>query len=248
MNEGLKRANRVTALWEGEGIAVGTFYKTKEKLTQVRSDDVALSNAGFTMPETVLDTDGTTLIEATGNDKLQAFRDFLQANAAIFGVYFDPVDRRVEKYPGKYDEETFSRIASDVLGSRLDGIVESMQGQIDKLIEQEVIPFSELSYSMGEPSIVINELYKDESLKYADAVYPVTFTLGEKGIAMDIKVSLVSGQLKKPRELVDGVSMTMTGLKNMLIEGEILPKPVPKKAKVVEEVENIEETAEYVEE
>ena len=35
----LTRSNRITAYWQGEGIAVGVFYKTHTKIKEVHSND-----------------------------------------------------------------------------------------------------------------------------------------------------------------------------------------------------------------
>ena len=43
----LKRANKITAYWEGEGVAVGVFYKTHDKITTVKSTDDVVIGSGF---------------------------------------------------------------------------------------------------------------------------------------------------------------------------------------------------------
>jgi hypothetical protein len=49
-------------------------------------------------------------------------------------------------------------------------------------------------------------------------------------------VDLVSGQLKKPRNMGD-VVITMTGIKNFLVEQGVLPKVEPKTKKSAEDAE-----------
>ena len=48
--------------------------------------------------------------------------------------------------------------------------------------------------------------------------------VGEKVAETTCTVSAVSGQLKKPRELADGVVITQSGIKGFLIENGLLPK------------------------
>ena len=97
----LTRSNRITAYWQGEGIAVGVFYKTHTKIKEVHSNDADVLAAGFVFPQ------GTEENPVTAQDKLAAFKTFLQVNASAFGMEYDPVDRRADEYkfPNKYNEE-----------------------------------------------------------------------------------------------------------------------------------------------
>ena len=52
----------------------------------------------------------------------------------------------------------------------------------------------------------------------------VVIQVGDKNVETTCTVSAVSGQLKKPRELADGIVLTQTGIKTFLIDKEILPK------------------------
>jgi hypothetical protein len=80
------------------------------------------------------------------------------------------------------------------------------------------------------------EKYKNEHIKYAVVKFPVTFTILADSITLEVPVKVVSGQMKKPTELGDGV-LTITGLKTALLNAEILPKVEKKQEESVESAE-----------
>lgn len=238
----LTRSNKITAYWEGEGVAAGIYYKTHDKLLTVRSNDDAVIAAGFKMPE------GTDEAPVTASQKLEAFKTFLGINSAVFGIGYDPVDRRADdfKFPGKYDQATFTEFSVKMIKMAIESVLESVQKNvIDKMASQGHIPTdSVIQYGVGEPEITIEETYANGNLKYAKAVYPVAFAVGGKQVDISGTVDLVSGQLKKPRELGE-VVLTMTGIKNLLIENSILPK-IEKEVK--EDTATADNTADATEE
>lgn len=224
----LVRSNRVTAYWGGNGVAVGVYYRTHDKLAEKKSDDPEVLAAGFKMPE------GTQENPATAQDKLAAFKTFLQVNAAQFGIQYDPVDRRADefKFPNKYTEETFKECSKQMAEKSIGETLEKVQKNvIGNLIKSGNLPEgSEINFAVGEGTISIKEAYANGNIKYADAVYPVVLQLGDKDpVQTTCTVSAVSGQLKKPRELADCV-LTQTGVKEFLIGKGVLPK-VEKPAK-----------------
>lgn len=246
MNE-LKRANKITAYWEGDGVAVGVFYKTHDKITTVKSTDDVVIGAGFQMPA------GTEENPVTAVQKLEAFKTFLATNATAFGVQYDPVDRRADafKFPGSYDAETFAEYSKKMLTMAIEGVLESVQTNvIAKMVKNGLLPEGSMAqYGVGDPSINISESYSNGKLKYATAVYPVAIAVNGLQANLSASVELVSGQLKKPRSMGD-VVMTMTGVKNFLVEQGVLPKvePKAKKSESAEESESCDECATPAEE
>lgn len=218
----LVRSNKVTAYWEGDGVAVGVFYKTHTKLAEKRSNDPDVVAAGFKMPE------GTDEAPVTAQEKLAAFKNFLQINASVFGIQYDPVDRRAEefKFPNKYDDETFKeyskKMAEKSIGETLGKVQKNVVSNMIK--SGHLAEDTEINFGIGEASVEIKELYSNGNIKYADATYPVALQVGDAVVETSCVVSAVSGQLKKPRELANGVVLTQTGIKGFMIENGLLPK------------------------
>jgi hypothetical protein len=238
--EELKRSNKITAYWEGDGVAVGVFYKTHDKIATVKSTDDAVIGAGFVMPA------GTEEAPVTAAQKLEAFKTFLATNATAFGVQYDPVDRRADafKFPGSYDEATFGEYSKKMLQMAIEGALESVQNNvIAKMIKNELLPADAVAqYGIGDANISISEAYSNGKLKYATAEYPVAIAVNGAQANLTATVELVSGQLKKPRNMGD-VVMTMTGIKNFLVEQGVLPKVEPKAKKSEEVAEDSVEEA-----
>lgn len=222
MSGELVRANKVTAYWEGEGVAVGVFYKTHNKLMEKRSNDTDVVSAGFVMPE------GTDEAPVTAQDKLAAFKNFLQVNASVFGIQYDPVDRRADefKFPNKYDEKTFGEYSKQMAERSIGETLEKVQKNVvaNMVKSGHLTEGTEVNFAVGDAEIEIKESYNNGNIKYADAKYMVVFQVGEGTITTSCTVSAVSGQLKKPRELADGVVLTQTGIKTFLVEKGLLPK------------------------
>lgn len=228
----LKRSNKITAYWEGDGVAVGVFYKTHDKIATVKSTDDAVIGAGFVMPA------GTEENPVTAAQKLEAFKTFLATNATAFGVQYDPVDRRADafKFPGSYDADSFAEYSKKMLTMAIEGVLESVQTNvIAKMIKNELLPAdATVQYGVGEPTINVVESYTNGKLKYATAEYPVAIAVNGVQANLSATVELVSGQLKKPRNMGE-VVMTMTGIKNFLVEQGVLPKVEPKAKKSADE-------------
>ena len=218
----LVRSNKITAYWEGDGIAVGVFYKTHTKLAEKRSNDPDIIAAGFTMPE------GTDEAPVTAQDKLAAFKNFLQVNAAVFGIQYDPVDRRADefKFPNKYDEDTFKEYSKKMAEKSIGECLEKIQKNVicNMIKSGHVADCTEVNFGIGEPEVEIKESYNNGNIKYADATYPVVLQVGDAVVDVKCTVSAVSGQLKKPRELENGIVLTQTGVKTFMIENGLLPK------------------------
>jgi hypothetical protein len=226
----LTRSNRITAYWQGEGIAVGVFYKTHTKIKEVHSNDADVLAAGFVFPQ------GTEENPVTAQDKLAAFKTFLQVNASAFGIEYDPVDRRADEYkfPNKYNEENLSeyskQMAEKAVGNCLDKIQKNV---IDgSLVKAGLLAEgTEIGFAMGDGQIEVKESYANGNIKYANVSYPIIISVGEANYETEINVDVVSGQLKKPRELADGTPLTQTSIKAVLTDNGILPK-LEKPAKV----------------
>ena len=218
----LVRSNKVTAYWEGDGVAVGVYYKTHTKLAEKRSNDADVVAAGFVMPE------GTDEAPITAQEKLAAFKTFLQVNASTFGIQYDPVDRRADefKFPNKYDEETFKeyskKMAEKSIGETLDKVQKNVVANMIK--SGHVAEGTAINFGIGDAEIEIKEAYANGNIKYADAKYPIVLQVGDATVDTSCTISAVSGQLKKPRELADGVVLTQTGIKTFMIENGLLPK------------------------
>jgi hypothetical protein len=232
----LVRSNKITAYWEGDGVAVGVFYKTHTKLMEIRSNEASVVSAGFVMPE------GTEEAPVTAQDKLAAFKTFLQVNAATFGIQYDPVDRRADefKFPNKYDEDTFKdyskKMVEKSVGETLDKVQKNVVANMIK--SGHIAEGTEVNFGIGEAEIEIKESYANGNIKYADAKYPVVLQVGDATVETSCVVSAVSGQLKKPRELADGIVLTQTGIKTFMIENGLLPKiEKPAKAEDSEEAD-----------
>lgn len=239
MNE-LTRANKITAYWEGEGVAVAVFYKTHTKLLNIRSTDEAVTAAGFVMP---IDTDENPI---TASQKLEAFKMWVSANASVFGITYDPVDRRADafKFPSHYDETTAMEYGKKMLENAFTETLESLQSNvIVKMAKNGDIPENaQVQYGIGDGVLNVTEKYGNGFLKYATINFPVAIAVADKQIENEIVVELVSGQIKKPRAIGDTV-MTMTGLKGLLVDGGVLPKIEPK-TKAKKEEESAEATTE----
>jgi len=234
----LIRSNKVTARHGGDGVIIGTFYKTHDKLGEVKSDDPKVVELGYTVPQSVNASEGVEPIEVTPKQKLDSFKDFLQVNATVFGFAYDPVDRRNDgnKYPSKYTEVILLDTASSIIVGKLGELVNDVQKSVDKAVADGLLAEgSKLSCDIGVGQVSVQEKYKNENLKYADVSFPVSFKIGDKSVSLNVKVNLVSGQIKKPREL-DKYTMTITGLKTALIDGSVLPE-APKKAKEAKDPE-----------
>ena len=231
--EELQRANKITAYWEGEGVAVGIFYKTHDKITTVKSTDENVVAAGFAMP---VDTDEN---KTTAAQKLDTFKVFIAANAATFGVVYDPIDRRADefKFPGSYTKDTIVAFAQKMLTTSVEKVLTSIQSNVvDKMVKAENLPAgSAVQYGHGEANVVVGEEYANGNLKYATIEFPVTIAIGDNQTDTTVYVDLVSGQLKKPRKIGETV-LTMSGVKAMLVEAKVLPK-IEKPVVVAEEVE-----------
>ena len=243
MNAELKRSNKITAYWEGDGVAVGVYYKTHDKIATVKSTDDAVIGAGFVMPA------GTEEAPTTAAQKLEAFKTFLATNATAFGVQYDPVDRRADafKFPGSYDAESFAEYSKKMLAMTIEGVLESVQTNvIAKMVKNGLLAEdAQVAYGIGEPTINVSESYSNGKLKYATAEYPVAIAVNGAQANLTATVELVSGQLKKPRNMGD-VVITMTGIKNFLVEQGVLPKVEPKAKKSAEdttEAESVETPA-----
>ena len=87
-------------------------------------------------------------------------------------------------------------------------------------------------YGIGDGVLDISEKYNNGGIKYATVTYPVAFAVNGIQVETEGVVQLVSGQLKKPRELKDS-ALTMTGIKAFLVDGGALPK-IEKKSKADE--------------
>lgn len=221
MNENLKRANKVTAYWEGNGVAVAIFYKTHDSVASVKSSDEVVAALGFVMPEDAEDR------KFTAAQKLESFKTFVQANAASFGILYDPIDRRDDafKFPGKYNTENVIEYASQMLSMALSKTLTSVQSNVvDKMVKAGTLPEgSAISVGTGNPELSITESYNNGNIKYATVKYPVAIAVGDKSITTSVSVDVVSGQIKKPRHIGDTV-LTMSGVKTMLVDGGVLPK------------------------
>lgn len=234
----LTRANKITAYWESTGVAMGVFYKTHTKILQIKSTDADVVNAGFVMPE------GTEDAPVTAQDKLAAFKNFLQINATAFGIQYDPIDRRSDefKFPSKYDTETFLTYSKEMAEKSIGVVLEKVQNNvINNMIKSgHLAEGTEIGCTIGDADVDIKESYNNGNIKYADATYPVEICVGEDAIGTTCTVSVVSGQLKKPRDL-DGVVLTQTGVKTLLIDNGLLPKiEKPSKDTEAEATEEVE--------
>lgn len=218
----LTRANKATAFWGGNGIAVGNFYRTHDKVAEIRSDSDIVKNAGFTFPES------TEEVQVTAQDKLAAFKNFICANAAAFGIQYDPVDRRNDEYkfPNKYNEENFGEYGRKMVISALQAVVDKLQNNvISKMVSAGNLPEgSTIDYGVGEQGTVsVDEKYGNGNIKYGKATYDVAFQVGDKQVKTSITADLVSGQIKKPRELAGGISLTMASVKTFLTDNGVIP-------------------------
>lgn len=239
----LIRANKLTTVWSGDDeVAVGRFYKTHEKIQEIRSDNPVVVKAGFKMPETTEEN------PVSPQQKLESFKSFLGMNAGVFGIHYDPVDRRSDKYkfPSSYDVELFKEYSLKQAKDVLQAVVQKTQtGVIDKMISAGHIP-DDTKIDFGiyeEAKIDITEQYKNGNIKYATAKYEVILQIENTESARQIKdvivVELVSGQLRKPR-FMENISLTQTAIKNAFVESGILPK-IERKSKKEESAEDTEQ-------
>lgn len=217
----LVRSNKVTAYWEGDGVAIGQFYRTHDKILTVKSNESTVAAAGFVFPE------GTEEAPVTAQQKLEAFKTFLMANASVFGISYDPVDRRADefKFPSRYDEENIKEYSAKMLANALAGVTEKVRNNViaNMIKSGHVAEGTDIEFGMGEATVNVTEVYNNGGIKYAEVIYPVAFAINGQQVVTEGAVQLVSGQLKKPRELKD-VALTMTAIKTFLVEAGLLPK------------------------
>lgn len=235
----LVRSNKVTAYWEGDGVAIGQFYRTHDKILTVKSNDADVVNAGFVFPE------GTDEAPVTAQQKLEAFKTFLMTNASVFGIQYDPVDRRAEefKFPSRYDEENIKEYSKKMLENALAGATEKVRNNViaNMIKAGHLAEGTDIQFGIGDATVNVSETYNNGGIKYAEVIYPVAFVVDGQQTVTEGTVQLVSGQLKKPRELKD-VALTMTAIKTFLVEAGLLPK-IEKAKKETSEVESEEATA-----
>lgn len=246
----LVRANKITTSFVGGGVMQASFYKTHTKLGVITSEDEKVKELGYTP---LVAGEGE---EITTSQRLAHFKEFVQGNAVQFGYTYDPVDRRTEdnKFPSKYDANSFVTTAISVVSDKLADIVEKLQKPINSLIKAKAlvegtVAKAEVTTVVDDAIVDVTENYKDGSIKYATADIKATVMLGDLGgIEINVPMSLVSGQLKKPRLINEDKAFTMTSIKNLLIDNGIMPV-VEKKSETAENgAENAECTdAENVE-
>ena len=231
----LVRSNKVTAYWGGDGIAIGQFYRTHDKVLTVKSTDAEVITAGFAFPE------GTDESPVTAQQKLEAFKTFLMTNAAVFGISYDPVDRRADefKFPNRYDEENVMEYSRKMLEKAVGDACEKVQNNViaNMIKSGHITEDSKIEFGFGEGELEVSEKYNNGGIKYAEVKYPVAFAVNGQQVTTEGTVQVVSGQIKKPRELAN-TALTMTAIKAMLVEAGLLPK-IEKKSKE----ESAEETA-----
>lgn len=222
----MTRANKVTAYWEGEGIAVGVFYKTHSKITTVKSNEDQIIKIGFVMPT------GTDEAPVTASAKLKAFKDFICANAAKLGILYDATDRRDDnfKFPSHYNETNVMEFSKKMLSIAMEKVLGSVQANVvDRMVKAKMLADgSKVQYGIGDGTMNITEKYNNGYIKYATVNYPVAIAVNGKQADSSVTVELVSGQIKKPCNIGDTV-MTMSGVKEFLVSKEILPKAEAKK-------------------
>lgn len=244
----LIRANKLTTVWSGDdGVAVGRFYKTHEKIQEIRSDNPVVVKAGFKMPETTEEN------PVSPQQKLESFKSFLGMNAGVFGIHYDPVDRRSDEYkfPSSYDVESFKEYSLKQANSVLSACITKTQvGVIDKMISAGHIPTdTKIDFGIDEDAkIDITDHYKNGNIKYATAKYDVVLQIedsesGARQVEDVIVVELVSGQLRKPRSM-ENISLTQTAVKNAFVESGFLPKIERKSKKDKESAEDVEQVQE----
>ena len=215
-----------------------SFYKTHTKLGVITSEDEKVKELGYTP---LVAGEGE---EITTSQRLAHFKEFVQSNAVQFGYTYDPVDRRTEdnKFPSKYDADSFVKTAISVVTDKLTEIIEKLQKPINTLIKagllaEDTTAKAEITTTVDDAIVDITENYKSGSIKYATTDIKAVVTLGNLGgIEINIPMSLVSGQLKKPRLINGDKAFTMTSIKNLLVENGIMPVAEKK-------VENTEEAA-----
>lgn len=243
----VKRSNKITVAFIGDGVAKATFYKTHEKLTEILSTDPMVITHGFVFPESIPATETTQAVEVTSQDKLKAFKEFMISNATVFGVFYDAVDRRddANKFPSRYTEELLVEFGAKVVTAKLNELLPSVQKTVDKFVEAGSMAVDSVLYAnVGIGNIQVDETYGNGSIKYASATFPVVIGISTSGaeVSTDVKVSLVSGQMKKPTEFGES-AFTITGIKTRLIESGVLVEPVkPSKEENTEGEEATEAT------
>jgi hypothetical protein len=148
-------------------------------------------------------------------------------NAAVFGISYDPVDRRADefKFPNRYDEENIQEFSKKMLERALADSVEKVRNNViaNMIKSGHLAEGTDIQFGIGDATVNVKESYNNGGIKYAEVVYPVAFAIGGQQVVTEGTVQLVSGQLKKPRELKD-VALTMTSIKAFLVEAGLLPK------------------------
>jgi len=262
LQEALKRSNKITVQSVGEGVLKASFYRTHTKLAEVLSSDETVVGAGFVMPVGIdaiapdeeNGIEGVEGVKVTPKERSDAFRDFVQENAKLFGFNFDPVDRRSADnvFPKTYENaEAVASSARKVTDMKMISISEAIQKKIDKMVEKEKLPAGcKLIFEVQDGiTTEVTEEYTKGNVKYAQSKVSVEIGLEDVDntiVISDIPVFLRSGCIAKPKVLVSAdeengieeVAFTTTAIHTRLVEAGIFPVIVkPVKEDKVEEGE-----------
>lgn len=215
----MERANRCTVQANKEGY-VARFWRTHKELKTVT--DTQAQTQGYT-PDANLNSTA----------QRELYRAWVCKNAGLFGVEYDPEDRRTAQnmFPSKYDSDAVLNMwAVKIVGEDIQEWIGKIRGEykvpmtITGIEADEIVP---MVARKGKP---VQAKYGNGNWAYATIPVVATVEIADKESKpqygyVTMNVELVSGQLKKPSHIGEN-GYTFTGFKTELLKDieQYLPK------------------------
>lgn len=183
----LVRANRISVVME-DGVLVATFYRTHRKLGKVDQFD--------SMYQMV---DGVNSVA-----QKELFRQDIIQHANDFGYDYDPEDRRADKnkLPSKYENDwVLETTSKDMVRDNVTEWVSKMNdGGMD--IDLVTISCEGISpVSLSKNGKEVKPKYNNGNWAWATITVSAVVKSHNEELYVDMDLSLVSGQLKKPTKI-----------------------------------------------
>lgn len=208
----LARANRVAVQTLEDGSFEARFFRTHKHISTINSKDTAF----------------TPNPDSNKTAQREQFREWVCTNGNLFGVSYDPDDKRIDDYklPAKYtDDNVLSTASIQLITPDINKWVSEVQGL--GLISIDVDQITEVTKS-GKGTKVDSK-YLNGNWAWASINIITTVKAQDTEGYVSMTVDLVSGQLKKPSAIGNG-SYSMTGFKTEVLRdlGNLL---IPKSEK-----------------
>ena len=202
----LARANRVAVQTLEDSSFEARFFRTHKHIATVNSKDTTF----------------TPNPDSNKTAQREQFREWVCINGSLFGVSYDPDDRRIEDYklPAKYtNDEVLKEASVQLVTPDIMKWVSEIQGL--ELVPIEAESITEVTKS-GKGTKVDSK-YLNGNWAWASIDLLITTKAQDTEGYVSMTVNLVSGQLKKPSNINEG-SYSMTGFKTDVLRdlGDVL--------------------------